>query len=662
MLFVSVGMIVSILFTLTDPNQSQDLRRGASGEDVYQLELDENELQIAKKNADGVGINALLFKNGFLETNQRSVVYTWQIANPGIATITTRDYTGTEYCPHGVAVPCPALHIDIVPQAVGETTITVSATVNGLPVGQATTSVVVAEKLPDNKNSLSIPYEDFYFPSESAPEVKIFTENDLKTEVESGKLTAGKRYWAQYRIVVNNRLKQTASQTKDTVTIGEVFNDHEGGKDIGVDTISSTLNGYTVESGAYFEAKTVNTFQLIVDSKNRFRESNENNNTFNTEIGGTAKEKSYNTCNQQCSSNAECDAGLTCHEVDGTRRCRLPTNTSSTSCSTSGSTTSGTKSCNQSCANSAECSTGLTCWYNRCRQPGFLDSTSCSTTQTQAATTPITGCNQACAGNRDCSAGLRCYQNTCRYPLNLVSTSCSPQSNETKGGVTGTTLTIPTATARPSSSPVATATPTTATTAAALTTPTPQPTVQPQEQAATEETAFDSIAVSVGQYLNSLFSSETTGSIPLPLIIIGLGILFLVIAVIIIIVSSLRRTAQTTVVSTPSSVTHSSDKPAVPASAHSLKPPFVPAGPVTPPPAPEMLLRARQHLPQQQSVVTPPLPPQPALQTITPPPPQPQQAVAPTLPISPPKPGSLVERLKQKGITVPQASMQNKQQ
>lgn len=181
------------------------------------------------------------------------------------------------------------------------------------------------------------------------------------------------------------------------------------------------------------------------------------------------------SCDQACTSNTNCQANLAC--ISG--KCRLASNPSSTSCVNPPDGGLNRK-CNEYCADTRECGSGFTCFYNRCRRPDNPDSTSCvaktpSTTQVTAV-----GCNLGCTANRDCAVNLRCFEGACRFATNPASLTCSAatqqtvstsytQPSSTKGG-------LPTAspTASPVSSPKAT--PSTATKSA---TATPSGTTKP---------------------------------------------------------------------------------------------------------------------------------------------------------------------------------------
>lgn len=733
MLFVSVGVIAGILYSVAGLQVSQDLRRDASSEVAYQLFLSDTDIQVTSKNADGISITALLFADDFLLTNQSDITYTWSAADQNIVSLAPKSYPAGSSCPENIAAPCPALRLEIKPLSVGATTIRVVAERNGVQVDSAETQIAVVERIDGTRKAASTPFEDLFFVPSEDSYARIFSNKEKSRIVDPHELESGEKYWFEYRFTLNNIFKSKVV-SKQTLVVAAETNTDIHSSEISYDQLASTTTGKTVSGFVEFTARDTNEFRFLIDANERYAEADENNNSINVIPLSRSQDRQRNGendqnraqsdeeddtvvqgCNQSCSSNGDCAAGLTCTDLGDAKRCRNPQNTQNTSCNgtTSSSSGSGNKSCNESCSNASDCTAGLTCWYNKCRNPQFLDSTSCSTARggIQATQQEVVGCNLACASNRDCANGLRCYQNTCRYPLNPTSPSCSPQTaaGTTKGGSSGSTantgssggtLLIP---STPSgSTPSSTPRPlnTTATSSAeASPTPAATPTATPVPPA--EETALDTLSLTIGSYLDGLFSADSVAGIPVPIFVIGLGILFLLIAVVIIVVSSLRKRGKT-------SIKHSSDlRPHKSSSSTPI--PFTPAGAVTPPPAPGKMQQARQQhtlhsIQTRQQAGTPqaveqitrpgennpvagntqiarpapaqPVPPVATQQQTTPLPPttRPQQvqqtpaqaAPAPTQTTQPAdssapttsdpaqkKPSSLVERLKQKGIDVP---------
>ena len=675
MLFVAVGVIISLLLSMVVENESQDVRRGASGVSTYQLATSESEIALAKRNADGIGVHAVLLKDGFLLQDQADITYTWSVANQTIVTLAPKSFTAAEGCPYKITAPCPALHAVIKPLALGSTTVTVVAKRGSTELAQTSFSVAVQDSLADNALVTSKPYEDFYYPSEKIVELSFWTANGSES-VSADSLKVDQEYRAKYKTTIQNKLKSTfAEDTKLSVQFTTNLNSAD--TTVSIPALSSSAIGTTVEFEQNFRAVARNMFQVLLDHKAQFREADENNNVYNQEVSATQQNRTFISCNQRCSSNSECEAGLTCYDSNGEKRCRYASNVGSTSCNTSSTTTttSGSKSCDQGCANSSECSSGLTCWYNRCRSPEFLESTVCSSTgSTTTRTTTVAGCNAACTSNRDCGSGLRCYQNSCRYPLNPVSTTCSPQSNTTAGG--GVT-TIPAATPRTTPKATATPSPVVAKPATQAATPaTPLPTAVPVEPTpAPNESALDAIMATITGYFSGLSISGAAFGVPLPLLVIGIGILLLVIAGIALVLSNLRsrpKVAQLPQLNTapPARPLVAADQPRPPAPVGVLPSqplPPAPSIPVAPPrpvtaPAPQpVAMPAPTPQPVTPQQITRP-PSEPVVSTAVVPvssaPVRPTPAPVITPPVSTAAPHgtpqpSLVERLKQKGIELP---------
>lgn len=262
--------------------------------------------------------------------------------------------------------------------------------------------------------------------------------------------------------------------------------------------------------------------------------------------GGTG---GVSSCNQNCSSNNDCEANHRCYNG----QCRLATNVSSTTCSQPAD--AGLSfSCNEYCANSSECATGLNCYFNRCRNPLNLDNTSCAAPTQQMAQAIVSSCNQACSSHKDCAANLLCNPstNTCRLATNPGSTTCTPSEYKSvsntynkgasgsggsnNGGTTGASSTVSTPTPAVVTSPSPT-----------MTTVGQEPTTgnQNPDLPIKDETALQSLI----SYINT--SLENRG-VSLPLLLIMSGLLLLVILVVIwLITKSLGRRPNTPPTVTP---------------------------------------------------------------------------------------------------------------
>jgi len=171
------------------------------------------------------------------------------------------------------------------------------------------------------------------------------------------------------------------------------------------------------------------------------------------------------SCNETCSSNAECAVNLACS--DG--RCRLATNTGSSTCQPSTTSDRGTSTCDQYCADNTECDAGYSCWYNRCRNPLNIESSTCAPLTASEQSAIVSSCNQACTTNAGCATNLRCYYGVCRLANNPTHTNCVAATADTSNQLAkGDTPIIPPPdetsadsgnTATPSATPKASPTP-----------------------------------------------------------------------------------------------------------------------------------------------------------------------------------------------------------
>lgn len=219
------------------------------------------------------------------------------------------------------------------------------------------------------------------------------------------------------------------------------------------------------------------------------------------------------SCNEKCTSNAECASGFRCYNLGTESRCRLVDNPSSSSCLTTDQASKS--SCNQRCEADRDCQTGLSCYTNLCRNPKNLTSTSCANPATTTASTADTqSCNEACSSHSDCDVNYSCYNGSCRLAVNPSSSTCSATTTTTISdrydkGSTETQTATSAAVTKP-----ATATDSADATVSAQTSPTPlpSPTAEPVAPEP-EETAWDTLR-------NILNQPEAQ----LPLIVIGAGI------------------------------------------------------------------------------------------------------------------------------------------
>ncbi len=333
-------------------------------------------------------------------------------------------------------------------------------------------------------------------------------------------------------------------------------------------------------------------------------------------IAASEADPTYKACNETCSSNAECQSGFRCFNTGSESRCRLVTNPSSSTCSSE----STLKSCNQSCGGSAECQSGLSCINSICRNPNNPESSSCSN-PTQQAETQAASCNEACTTNADCAVNFRCYYNQCRLATNPSSTSCSADTTST---VSSLYQKEPVETATPSALPTSPA-PETSTeneeTPEEFQPEESEPVTQPQEQ------PLDPDETSLQALLSVLGSS--TFRLPSTVLVAG-AILLLVGGAVFVAASSRKK--PTTVAMTKTGV------PPAPPPRETPPPYGAPPQPPSPQTAPPLA-------PPSQSAPPQAAPPQPV--------PPPNQSV----PMAE-RSSSMVERLKQKGITPPSTGNQ----
>lgn len=353
------------------------------------------------------------------------------------------------------------------------------------------------------------------------------------------------------------------------------------------------------------------------------------------------------SCNQVCSSNAECGINQRCYNVDGTNRCRLAVNPTNERCITAD--TGPNYSCNQGCADTHECATGLTCWYNKCRAPLNVESTSCAALTQDETESLAASCNVACSTNADCDINLRCYEGACRLVTNPSSSTCSAATAPTisstyttpKGGA-GTTNEATdddeTADDQTSQDEEKDDTATTA----AVVRPTPS-SLEDQMKKTSEEIAEENAVIANESALDVLLAMMKSPDSALPLIVIGSGIGLLILALIIIMVRKMAAGGDSTSrksASTP----QTPQKPEPTVTRTDLGTPLTTARSMTTPTA----SMPTQHTLQQQAARS---------QTVeTKPPVDPH--TLPPVPSSPSTSGdsSMLQRMKNKGITLPTSS------
>lgn len=170
--------------------------------------------------------------------------------------------------------------------------------------------------------------------------------------------------------------------------------------------------------------------RTCVDNPQTISNQNENqNNATETEVAA---------CNESCQSNADCAVGLRCFNTGSESLCRLATNTSSTTCSAATSNTSNSNSnqadlasCNEYCTSNAQCESGYSCYENFCRNPRNPQDNRCTDLTEEQAAATISSCGESCQSNADCAINLRCFTGECRLATNVSSTSCTPATYQT---------------------------------------------------------------------------------------------------------------------------------------------------------------------------------------------------------------------------------------
>lgn len=342
-------------------------------------------------------------------------------------------------------------------------------------------------------------------------------------------------------------------------------------------------------------------------------------------------------CNVECTSNAQCGINQRCYAVDGTSRCRLAVNPTNDRCQTADA--GPNRRCNQGCADTHECAAGLTCWYNQCRHPLNVESSTCAAlTQTETQNLAAS-CNKACTVNADCDINLRCYQGACRLATNPSSSTCSAAISPTisstyaapKGGAATAT---DSATTKNTESDADTA----ATTAG---TPADSDNQTPDEQ---NETVLDRITAETDVIKNEsaldvLLSMMKTPDSALPLIVIGAGVGLLILALIIILLRRmLGGSPSGSTIKTATPATHSIKKEPEPTvQRNDLGTPLTTARSMTTPTA----SMPTQHTLEQSAARSQVVPP---------------AATTSTVDAAPDSESSMLQRMKNKGITLPKGT------
>jgi hypothetical protein len=320
-------------------------------------------------------------------------------------------------------------------------------------------------------------------------------------------------------------------------------------------------------------------------------------------------------CNAYCSSNANCGINQRCYY----NQCRLVTNVSDVNCATPPDNGLN-RQCNQYCANTGECASGFTCFYNQCRRPDNPDSSTCAVPGAATVTAMAQSCNLACTSNRDCAVNLRCYSGSCRLATNTSSLSCSAATAATVSYLYSTNdqkkgdeIPLPDVTPTPSSS-------SSASTASSVTDLFPLS--SPKASATTDSGKTPTLFSDILSVLKQQIAAKTENlPFPLPVLIIGAGILLLILAILIFLLGGRKK-------KTPP--TNMPPKPTSPSSPNSGG-----SSQMTEKTLEEKLktLQQNQKSAQAASVQTPPVMGAPSAQT--------------------PTTSTMIDRMKEKGVTTP---------
>lgn len=437
--------------------------------------------------------------------------------------------------------PCVVYSAHVVTKKYGKSSVklTLSST-NGNSIWNSEPAVIdnntgatpVPTATPTPPSAPAVQSDDLYFAPLTEERMKFFFyEKGSSVAVPDSQLTKGKWYTLKHTTYV---LSTKKSDTQDLRTVGtkvSVNGNASVTKNIAYSDFTSKDTGLGIPFEVNFIAEDINTVTLTADSTNTIAEKSEDNNKLTAEFkhAGVTANKS---CNEICSSNSDCPADFRCYNTGSDSRCRLVVNVTNTSCNTATNQTNA-RGCNQYCADTSECAAGYSCWYNKCRNPKNLESTSCTATTAQATTTVYTqsGCNVKCATSRDCQAGLRCFAGACRHPLNTSDVSCSPYT--AGGNLSGT---------KGEEKPLASSTPkpTPSSTPQPEATTSPIPSYTPFPTAAPTESAYDFLRVLFGYSFAQVAAMKLWG-VQVSTIAIGAGIVLLLISILLIALLGRRR-------------------------------------------------------------------------------------------------------------------------
>jgi len=221
--------------------------------------------------------------------------------------------------------------------------------------------------------------------------------------------------------IIKNTASISANKSAAGVTIGSI-----APKTCEVDiTVAATSVTYSCNSDCTSDTQCKTSNANYICSSNKCRLSS---NTTSTTCQPT--NVSY-SCNSSCDTDEQCrgvNASYVCENTDSGKKCRLDNNRTSLSCTP----VANSYSCNSACTTDAQCQTANSnylCNGGNCRQKDYLSQTNCQAPN-QPTPTPTIGCNQTCGTNADCSNPNHiCYETDgtkkCRLADYVNSSSCT---------------------------------------------------------------------------------------------------------------------------------------------------------------------------------------------------------------------------------------------
>lgn len=268
-------------------------------------------------------------------------------------------------------------------------------------------------------------------------------------------------------------------------------------------------------------------------------------NVTNTSCAAAPDQGLRRSCNEYCADTRECSAGFTCwynkcrllQNLESTS-CRLPQITTST---TTGTTKGGISAntvaityqgCNEACTSNRDCAAGLRCYQRSCRNPINVASNSCSatggTTEPIVTPRPSTTPRPSASPTPSIRPSSSPTARPSATPTVRPGTSPKPTTAPTP---TPILLTLPGRTATPSAQATASATP------VAMIKPTTDQPVESGSDTLLPASVrsilnfLQALPQTIGSYLGVSATNSELYGIPVPYLIIGAGAVFLIIAI-----------------------------------------------------------------------------------------------------------------------------------